>query len=173
VWDHKADQREVGRIVVQQLLPVLKYAHNRVGVVHFDVRPANVVMDAEGNAMLVDWALSAYMKGGKVSVRGTPEFSVDGMFAGAMKDIQPQRKVDLAGLVYTWFALVHGGRAQEAPWMARLGTPAHESRKRWIDAHVADHEDIGAARAVVGDITGAKRILASSEFYDMDKWAFL
>ena len=44
---------------VEQLLECLKGAH-RVGVVHRDIRPENIMVDSSGRARLIDWG-AAYM----------------------------------------------------------------------------------------------------------------
>lgn len=46
-----------GARVVEQVASALQYAHGR-GVVHRDVKPANILIDEEGNALLADFGLA-------------------------------------------------------------------------------------------------------------------
>ncbi|MCA9567185.1 MAG: serine/threonine protein kinase, partial [Myxococcales bacterium] len=56
--------------VLEQLLDALRYVHAR-GLVHRDVKPANVLLDASGGARLVDFGL-AHAASGRVA--GTPTY---------------------------------------------------------------------------------------------------
>jgi len=59
---------EVNRII-GQVGGALDYAH-RVGIIHRDVKPSNILMDAEGNAFLADFGLAKMMEA-SVQLTGT------------------------------------------------------------------------------------------------------
>jgi serine/threonine protein kinase len=63
--DH-IDLKEVGR-VMQDICGALDYAHGQ-GVIHRDVKPSNILLDAQGRAYLADFGLARLMD---VSTRGS------------------------------------------------------------------------------------------------------
>jgi serine/threonine protein kinase len=65
---------EVGRIV-QEVGQALDYAHER-GVVHRDVKPANIILNRDGRAVLADFGLVLLEEGGATAgdAFGTPHY---------------------------------------------------------------------------------------------------
>jgi WD40 repeat protein/tRNA A-37 threonylcarbamoyl transferase component Bud32 len=59
--DHGLDARRAASIV-RRLAEALAYAHQR-GVVHRDVKPANVMLDEQGEPLLMDFGLAARSEG--------------------------------------------------------------------------------------------------------------
>lgn len=88
------DEQSVWRIL-GNLLSALDYAHAS-GVVHRDVKPANCMVDKQGNVKLMDFGLSVPFFTGKDSrriVAGTPAYMSPEQFRG---EIRPESD---------WFAL--------------------------------------------------------------------
>ncbi|MBL8748886.1 MAG: sigma 54-interacting transcriptional regulator [Planctomycetes bacterium] len=69
--------------VLQQLLEVLAYVHLR-GVLHLDLKPANLVLDASGSVHLLDFGLG--VRGGAAGRGGTPFFAAPELLLGGVPD---------------------------------------------------------------------------------------
>ncbi len=104
---------EVNR-VVGQVGSALDYAH-RMGVIHRDVKPANVLLDAEGDAFLTDFGLakmvesSAKLTGTGVGI-GTPAYMSPEQGKGAKVD----SRADVYSLGVMLYEMVTGRAPYEA-----------------------------------------------------------
>lgn len=100
------------RVALEVMLPVagaLDYAH-RHGVVHRDVKPANIVLGDDGRTMVMDFGL-ALLSGFTFatqpgSVLGTPDYIAPEQLTGARVD----HRVDIYSLAAVIFELVCGHR---------------------------------------------------------------
>lgn len=76
IADSRYDFRQKLDVVIQ-LCKALAYAH-RNGVIHLDIKPANILIDSEGNAMVSDFGIAhLFGKGetaGNALVMGTPSY---------------------------------------------------------------------------------------------------
>ena len=97
---------------MQQVLECLKGAH-RVGVVHCDIRPENIIMDSAGMARLIDWG-AAYMANAHMALAqgliGTFRYDSDAVLEAAIQGLarEPTPADDLESLVGAVFAITIG-----------------------------------------------------------------
>jgi len=108
-------RREFADRVMNGVLRGLRAAHG-AGLVHCDVRPANVVLCADGAAMLVDYGLSRAkgQPGVRLGVRG---FTADCVWQ--QDTCAARAALDLVAAALTWLCLTYGSGAGVAPWLAR------------------------------------------------------
>ena len=87
---------------MQQLLECLKGAH-RVGVVHRDIRPENIMVDSSGGARLIDWGAAYMTNAGVVSkgFTGTFRYASDAVLEAVIEGSarEPKPADDLESLV--------------------------------------------------------------------------
>ncbi len=101
-------------------------ALHRLGLTHGDIKPANIVLDADGAAKLVDFGLSGMSRhDGTGAIHGTPHYIAPELLRGA----PDSRQTDLYSLGATLYHLLAGkppfdGETPADVVRARLAGPA-------------------------------------------------
>jgi serine/threonine-protein kinase len=99
VKDGPFEPRKAARLV-RQVLGALGAAHGS-GIVHRDVKPANVLLTAEGDAKLADFGLAqtrANLTGANQPLAGTPTFMAPELFSGT--PASPRSDIYAVGVMF-------------------------------------------------------------------------
>jgi predicted ATPase len=127
-----------------QVCRALSYLHTRK-LIHFDVKPSNLVVDGHGRVKLLDFGLSsARHAAGQLRHRGTPHFMAPEL---ARLDAPVDHRVDLYALGVTAYALLCRHPPFDAPNLLELFRlhafrpivfegPASERLPHWLRAIV-------------------------------------
>ncbi len=102
--------------ILRQLASALDYAHRR-GVIHRDVKPDNVLLDSEGNALLADFGIVKILEGESTSnltatggVLGTPTYMAPEQSQGL--GVSPQTDIYALGVIV--YEMLTGRQPYEA-----------------------------------------------------------
>lgn len=90
-----------------ELLPILQFIHNRQ-VVHRDIKPGNLLRQADGSLVLIDFGGSLQLEGQFRPVTGTPGYAPPEQLQGHVEAAS-----DLHSLAVTGIRLLTGHLAQE------------------------------------------------------------
>jgi hypothetical protein len=150
---------EAGRAayIISQVASALDAAHAR-GIVHRDVKPANVLLGASDHAYLTDFGLTKNLSSHTASTR-------DGGWVGTLGYVAPEQirgeRVDARGDVYALGCVLYHALAGEPPYH-------RESDEATLWAHLHDDPPSVAARAP-GVPEGFDAVLARALAKDPDE----
>lgn len=95
---------------VKQIASALKYMHEKQHICHYDVKPANILLDDKGNAVLIDFGISKNYDAGGQETTTTPIGMSDGYAPieqySNMAEFSPTS--DVYALGATLYYLLHG-----------------------------------------------------------------
>ncbi len=117
-YAQQADDSEILGLGVQ-LAGALGHAHRR-GVIHRDLKPGNVIVDAGGHARLIDFGMAKPAR--RVRARDGFELSVSGQFLGTLAWASPEQlkghpdDVDTRTDIYSLGLLLYHGFTGELPY---------------------------------------------------------
>ena len=90
--------------IAVQVCRALQYIHSR-GLVHYDVKPTNILVTPEGQVKLADFGLIGEARGeGQMRIRGTPEYIAPEVVRGGAVD----HRADLYSLGVSLYEIVAG-----------------------------------------------------------------
>ena len=155
--------------LIADIADALDYAHNQ-GVIHRDVKPANIILDQDGHPILMDFGIARLIQDRSVSVTnsfvGTPQYMSPEQITG--NNDQLDHRTDIYSLGATLYELLTR-RSVLKPADSReriLYQMLHEDppRPRRVDTHIpVDLESI-CCKAIEKDIT--RRYQTAGEFAD-------
>ncbi len=136
---------------VGQVAEALQYAHKQ-GVVHLDVKPENMLLDAAGNVVLSDFGLARFTHSISRKIKLTSLIGTVGYMAPEFIQSTPQAATDqyaLAMVAYEWLAgtLPFGGSDERAVALQHMSTPPPSLRHYDPSIPAAVDEVICAALA--------------------------
>jgi serine/threonine-protein kinase len=131
--------RRIGRLpsdkaleLARQLCAGLAAAHER-GVIHRDMKPANLMIDGEGRLRIADFGIAALAESGTTSA-GTPGYMAPELLSGASASVRS----DIYALGLVLYELFTGRKAYSRATLAELVRAQQETQPTSPAAYVRD-----------------------------------
>ena len=117
VKTHGTLSETVAMKYVRQIARALKYMHEEEHICHFDVKPANILLDDKDNAVLIDFGISKNYDAAGHETTTTPVGMSEGyapieQYQQNVEDFSPES--DVYALGATLYFLLHGKRPVSA-----------------------------------------------------------
>src|SRR3954447_2241597 len=137
--------------IIRQVAAALDYAH-QAGVIHRDVKPANILISPEGKAKLVDLGISTASERTQITqvgtVLGTPSYMAPEQLEGG----RITKAVDIYALGAVAFELLSGRKARQGRTPMEIAhrmanDPSPDIRQAWSDAPPAAADTLQRAMA--------------------------
>lgn len=118
--------------VMRPVCSALNYAHHS-GVIHCDVKPANIMIDKSGRVLLADFGIARSLEGTTTTLAGagTPAYMAPEQVAG--KDPTPQMDIYALGVIL-YEMLTGGDRPFTGDRATKTGTTSEKIR--WEKTHL-------------------------------------
>lgn len=128
--------------VLRQAASALDYLHS-FGLVHRDVKPGNILVDANGRAVLTDFGIALALDSARLTltgmVMGTPRY----MAPEQVSDGQLSSASDIYALAVTAFELLSGRPPFEGTGTSLMYRIVHEPPARILEANASLPGDVG------------------------------
>jgi serine/threonine protein kinase len=142
---------EQGVSILKQVAGALDHAH-QAGVVHRDVKPANILITPDGKAKLVDLGIATASERTQITAAGTVLGTPSYMAPEQLEGGQITKAVDIYALGAVAFELLSGQKARKGRTPVEIAhqiasDPAPDLRTVWSDAPPAAAESLQRAMA--------------------------
>ena len=151
--EHRISLPEVAAMMVEQIAGALQHAHEN-GVTHRDVKPENVMIDADGTLKLTDFGIAQMIDFQQMTVTGTMIGSPAHMSPEHIEGRKLDHRADIFSLGTVFYVLAVGG-------LPFQGNSAHALLKNILDGNyvsaVRAYPPIGKALSDIIDRCMARR----------------
>ena len=142
---------EQGVSIIRQVAGALDHAH-QVGVVHRDVKPANILITPDGKAKVVDLGIATASERTQITAAGTVLGTPSYMAPEQLEGGKITKAVDIYALGAVAFELLSGKKARQGRTPVEIAhqianDPVPDIRKAWSDAPPAAADTLQHAMA--------------------------
>jgi serine/threonine-protein kinase len=155
---------DLARRVLREAAMALGHAHQR-GIVHRDVKPANIMLDSDGRVVLTDFGISKALDGGSAltgtgNIIGTPHY----MAPEQAKGLEVDGRVDQYALAVVGYQILTGKQPFEGSSHSILYKHVFEAPPRIFEARPDAPADLCAALDRALSKVPEKRFSSMEEF---------